>query len=63
MRGRAFLSLFVPAFLFLWMIGWSLYWIGEQGTTNKSVCDNKSEGAPLIAGFVGAQRKPRVTRS
>jgi hypothetical protein len=29
-RNRAIVALLLPAIVFLWIIGWSLYWIGHQ---------------------------------
>jgi hypothetical protein len=35
MRRKTLILLLFPAILFLWMIGWSLYWIGDNQTTDK----------------------------
>jgi hypothetical protein len=29
-RNKAIIVLLLPAIIFLWIIGWSLYWIGHQ---------------------------------
>jgi hypothetical protein len=29
-RHKAIIVLLLPAIIFLWIIGWSLYWIGHQ---------------------------------
>ncbi|MEM2108062.1 MAG: hypothetical protein QXL10_02110 [Candidatus Bathyarchaeia archaeon] len=29
-RSKALILLLLPALIFLWIIGWSLYWIGHQ---------------------------------
>jgi hypothetical protein len=29
-RNRAFIAILLPAIIFLWIVGWSLYWIGHQ---------------------------------
>jgi Tfp pilus assembly protein PilO len=29
-RNRALVALLLPAIIFLWIVGWSLYWIGHQ---------------------------------
>jgi hypothetical protein len=29
-RNKAIVVLLLPAIIFLWIIGWSLYWIGHQ---------------------------------
>jgi hypothetical protein len=34
-RGRAVAALLLPAIIFLWIVGWSLYWIGRQKESRK----------------------------
>ena len=29
-RNRLIVALLMPAVIFLWVVGWSLYWIGHQ---------------------------------
>ncbi|MCX8153894.1 MAG: hypothetical protein N3E52_05630 [Candidatus Bathyarchaeota archaeon] len=29
-RNRAVILMLLPAIIFIWVIGWSLYWIGQQ---------------------------------
>ncbi len=29
-RNRAIMALLLPAVIFLWIVGWGLYWIGRQ---------------------------------
>jgi hypothetical protein len=35
MRRKTLILILFPGILFLWMIGWSLYWIGDSQTTDK----------------------------
>ena len=35
-RNKAIIALFLPVIIFLWMIGWSLYWIGSQKQPRKT---------------------------
>jgi hypothetical protein len=34
-RNRAALLLILPIVIFMWFIGWSLYWIGSRGGAAK----------------------------
>ena len=34
-RSRWLKALLLPAFIFLWIVGWSLYWIGHQKESRK----------------------------
>ena len=34
-RNKAIVVLLLPAIIFLWIIGWSLYWIGHQKEPRK----------------------------
>jgi flagellar basal body-associated protein FliL len=29
-RNKAIIAVFLPAIIFLWIVGWVLYWIGHQ---------------------------------
>lgn len=29
-RNKAIIAVLLPAIIFLWIVGWSLYWIGHQ---------------------------------
>ena len=35
-RNKAVIVLLLPAIIFLWIVGWSLYWIGHQKETRKA---------------------------
>lgn len=35
-RNKAVIFLLLPAIIFLWIIGWSLYWIGHQKEPRKA---------------------------
>jgi len=35
-RNRAIIVLLLPAIIFLWIVGWSLYWIGHQKEPRKA---------------------------
>jgi hypothetical protein len=35
-RNKAIIVLLLPAIIFLWIIGWSLYWIGHQKEPRKA---------------------------
>jgi flagellar basal body-associated protein FliL len=35
-RSKALILLLLPAVVFIWMIGWSLYWIGHQKERQKA---------------------------
>jgi len=34
-RNKVITVLFFPAIIFLWIVGWSLYWIGHQKESRK----------------------------
>ena len=34
-RNKAIIALLLPAIIFLWIVGWSLYWIGYQKEPQK----------------------------
>ena len=34
-RNRIIIAVFLPAIIFLWVIGWGLYWIGHQKEQRK----------------------------
>jgi hypothetical protein len=34
-RNKAIIALLLPAIIFLWIVGWSLYWIGHQKEPRK----------------------------
>jgi len=34
-RNKAIIIVLLPAIIFLWMVGWSLYWIGHQKESRK----------------------------
>jgi flagellar basal body-associated protein FliL len=34
-RNKAIIAVLLPAIIFLWIVGWSLYWIGHQKETQK----------------------------
>jgi len=35
MRNRILVVMLFPAIVFLWLIGWSLFWIGSQHSQDK----------------------------
>jgi len=35
-RHKAIIVLLLPAIIFLWIVGWSLYWIGHQKEPRKA---------------------------
>jgi hypothetical protein len=35
-RSKARIIMLFPAFIFIFIIGWALYWIGQQKTTDKN---------------------------
>ena len=35
-RNRALVALLLPAFIILWVVGWSLYWIGRQQDSKRT---------------------------
>lgn len=35
-RNKVLILLLLPAVVFIWMIGWSLYWIGHQKERGKA---------------------------
>jgi len=35
-RNKVIMFLVLPAIIFLWIIGWGLYWIGHQKETQKA---------------------------
>jgi hypothetical protein len=47
MRRRTLILIFFPGMLFLWIIGWSLYWIGDSRARNKQ--DNKKQPIKIQA--------------
>jgi hypothetical protein len=34
-RNRAVVAVLLPAIIFIWVVGWSLYWIGHQRESRK----------------------------
>jgi hypothetical protein len=42
-RNRVALLLILPIVIFMWLIGWSLYWIGSRGESAKprKITDHK----------------------
>jgi hypothetical protein len=34
-RNKAIIAVLLPAIIFLWIVGWSLYWIGRQKEAQK----------------------------
>lgn len=34
-RNRVIVAVLLPAVIFLWIVGWSLYWIGHQKESRK----------------------------
>lgn len=36
MRNRILVVMLFPVIIFLWLMGWSLFWIGSQRSQNKS---------------------------
>jgi len=41
MRNRVVVIMLLPIIIFLWIIGWSLFWIGSQNNPQKT--QNKTE--------------------
>lgn len=41
MRSHVVVIIFLPTIIFLWIIGWSLFWIGSQKKSQKT--QNKTE--------------------
>jgi len=35
-RNKLVIALFLPGIVFLWLVGWSLYWIGRQKESQKT---------------------------
>jgi hypothetical protein len=42
-RNRAARALLLPVAAMLWLIGWSLYWIGSRKQLDKSAKSNRHE--------------------
>jgi flagellar basal body-associated protein FliL len=42
-RNKAVIALLLPVIIFLWIVGWSLYWIGRQKESRKPQPDSSEE--------------------
>ena len=42
-RNKAIIVLLLPAIIFLWIVGWGLYWIGHQKEPQKAQTSDSPE--------------------
>jgi hypothetical protein len=49
MRNRMILITFLPIVVFLWLIGWSLFWIGSKTRPGKAKTTSRGDGIEILA--------------
>jgi hypothetical protein len=59
-RNRVFVVLLMPAVIFLWVVGWSLYWIGHQ-RDDKRAPISKPSGNNVHLKIISFEEKPEIT--
>jgi len=58
-RSRAIVALLMPAVIFLWIIGWSLYWIGHQRDGKRAPSWKASENTVQLKA-IPFEEKPEI---
>jgi hypothetical protein len=48
MRRKTLILMLFPAILFIWMLGWSLYWIGDNQTHNQHTIKKGTQNIHII---------------
>lgn len=61
-RSKALILLLLPAVIFLWVIGWSLYWIGHQKEHQK-MRQTDSQGTDHVHFMLAVLEEPLDARS
>jgi flagellar basal body-associated protein FliL len=58
-RRRTLILLLLPALLFLWVVGWSMYWTGNQQTTSKQGHKKERKDVEIIPNLLYEQEIPQ----
>ncbi len=48
-RNKAIIVLLLPAIIFVWIVGWSLYWIGHQKESRKAQPSSPSKEEDYVS--------------
>jgi hypothetical protein len=59
MRRRTLILLLLPALLFLWIVGWTMYWTGDQQTTSKQAYKKERKDVEIIPNLLYEQEIPQ----
>jgi lipopolysaccharide biosynthesis regulator YciM len=59
MRRRTLILLLLPALLFLWIIGWTMYCTGNQQTTSKQAHKKERKNVEIIPNLLYEQEIPQ----
>jgi len=59
MRRKTLILLLLPALLFLWIVGWTMYWTGNQQTTSKQAHKKERKNVEIISNLLYEQEIPQ----
>jgi hypothetical protein len=58
MRRKTIILMFFPAILIIWMLGWSLYWIGDNQTRKQHIRKRETWNIHINTEMIEKQLNP-----